>query len=62
MDMTRIQAALEGRLDLCELTVPERLAFAHEAAPEVRRPVVRKAPLRFVVPEYIERLYRGTSS
>lgn len=64
MDIQRIHAALEGDLALNDLSVAERMAFAHEIVrAEVRRPVELRAPCpRFTVPEAVERLYRGTSS
>ena len=64
MDIQRIHAAIVGDLELHDLSVAERMALAHEVIrAEVRRPVAAPAtPLRFTVPEAIERLYRGTSS
>lgn len=63
MDIERIHAALEGTLDLFNLSVAERIVFAHEIVrAELVRPSKRTPCSRFVVPEAIERMYRGTSS
>lgn len=64
MDIKRIHAVLEGTVELYDLSVAERLALAHEVVrAELRRPVAPRAtPVRFTVPEAVERLYRGTSS
>lgn len=63
MDMNRIQAALNGELDLSNLTVVERMAVAHEVVrAELRRPQREPLPERYVLPEYIEAMFRGRSS
>lgn len=64
MDLNRLHAALVGDLDLHDLSVAERLAFAHEIVrAEVRsRPAPERLPERFVLPEYIEAVFRGRSS
>jgi hypothetical protein len=64
MDIERIHSALNGTIDLFDLNVAERMVFAREVIrAELRRPItVRDAAPRFVVPEAIERLYRGASS
>lgn len=63
MDALRLQLALDGDLGLDELTIAERLALAHEVLrADVRRPALAATRASFVLPEHIERLYRGTSS
>lgn len=63
MDMQRIHAAVVGDLPLNDLTVAERLAFAHEIKKvEVRRAQRNALPKRFVLPPVIEAMYRGRSS
>lgn len=65
MDVQRIHDALSGELELSDLSVAERLAMSHTVvAARVERPAVapRATPLRYVLPEHIERLYRGRSS
>lgn len=60
MDTQYVIDALRGKVDLSDLTVAERLAFAHEVTPRVERDEDDFVPPRaFVVPPEIERLYKG---
>lgn len=65
MDAKRIELALDGGLELFDLTVAERLALAHEfvAASTVARSDDAEddfvPPRAFLVPARLERMYRG---
>lgn len=59
MDVQLIQKALDGSVSLDELSVPERLALAQVEVLRVDITPKYEAPLRFLLPPAIERMYRG---
>ncbi len=60
MDVKLIQGALAGLVPIEALSIPERIALARAEVLQIS--LTRKkdeAPVRFLLPAAIERLYRG---